>query len=46
MAITVDPKTKKLNIRFRVNGYSKQFYLSSGLKDSSKNRIVVEPRWE
>ncbi|MEH2224413.1 tyrosine-type recombinase/integrase [Nostoc sp.] len=46
MAITIDPKTKKLNIRFRVNGHSKQFYLSSGLKDLPKNRIVVESRWE
>ncbi|MEH1791602.1 Arm DNA-binding domain-containing protein [Nostoc sp.] len=46
MAIIADPKTKKLNIRFRVNGHSKQFYLSSGLKDSSKNRIIVESRWE
>ncbi|MCL6752497.1 site-specific integrase [Nostoc sp. CCCryo 231-06] len=46
MAVTIDPKTKKLNIRFRVNGYSKQFYLSSGLKDSAKNRTIVESRWE
>ncbi|HYX16303.1 MAG TPA: tyrosine-type recombinase/integrase [Nostoc sp.] len=46
MAITIDPKTQKLNIRFRVNGYDKQFYLSSGLKDLAKNRIIVESRWE
>ena len=46
MAITVEPKTQKLNIRFRVAGYSKQFYLSSGLKDSAKNRTIVEARWE
>ncbi|MEH1856240.1 MAG: tyrosine-type recombinase/integrase [Nostoc sp.] len=46
MAITVDPKTQKLNIRFRVNGYKKQFYLASGLNDLVKNRIIVESRWE
>ncbi|MDZ8096412.1 MAG: tyrosine-type recombinase/integrase [Nostoc sp. DedQUE05] len=46
MAITVDPKTQKLNIRFRVNGYQKQFYLASGLNDLVKNRIIVESRWE
>ncbi|MEH1788496.1 MAG: tyrosine-type recombinase/integrase [Nostoc sp.] len=46
MAIIVDPKTQRLNIRFRVTGYSNQFYLSSGLKDSTKNRIIVEFRWE
>ncbi|MEH1849263.1 MAG: tyrosine-type recombinase/integrase [Nostoc sp.] len=46
MAVTIDSKTKKLNIRFRVNGYNKQFYLSSGLKDSAKNRTIVESRWE
>ncbi len=46
MAITVDPKTQKLNIRFRVTGYSKQFYLSTGLKNSPKNRIIADSRWE
>ncbi|MEH2337607.1 site-specific integrase [Nostoc sp.] len=46
MAVTVDPKTQKLNIRFRVNGYKKQFYLASGLNNLVKNRIIVESRWE
>lgn len=46
MAVTVDPKSKKLCIRFWVTGYSKQFYLSSGLKDTVKNRPIVDSRWE
>lgn len=46
MAVTVDPKSNKLIIRFRVKGYSKQFYLSTGLKDTKSNRITVENRWE
>jgi integrase len=46
MAVTVDSKTQKLNIRFRVNGYSKQFYISTGLKNLPKNRIIVDSRWE
>ncbi|WP_016953524.1 tyrosine-type recombinase/integrase [Anabaena sp. PCC 7108] len=46
MAVTSDPKSKKLIIRFRVAGYAKQFYLSTGLKDNKSNRVVVESRWE
>lgn len=46
MAVTVDPKSNKLLIRFRVTGYAKQFYLSTGLKDTPKNRTTVESRWE
>lgn len=46
MAVTVDSKTQKLNIRFRVNGYTKQFYISTGLKDLPKNRIIADSRWE
>ncbi|BAZ29972.1 phage integrase family protein [Cylindrospermum sp. NIES-4074] len=46
MAVTSDPKSKKLIIRFRVTGYSKQFYLNSGLKNSAKNRTIVDSRWE
>lgn len=46
MAVTVDPKTNKLIIRFRVKGYSKQFYISTGLKDTKANRAVAESRWE
>ncbi|BBD66352.1 phage integrase family protein [Nostoc commune NIES-4072] len=46
MAVTIDPKTQKLNIRFRVNGYNKQFYISTGLKNSPKNRTITDSRWE
>jgi integrase len=42
--VNVDPRTKKLSIRFRVRGYTKQFYLSTGLRDTKKNRILVESR--
>ncbi|MDB9374681.1 tyrosine-type recombinase/integrase [Nodularia sphaerocarpa] len=42
--INVDPRTKKLSIRFRVRGFSSQFYLSTGLKDSKKNRTIVQSR--
>ncbi|MBD2388872.1 Arm DNA-binding domain-containing protein, partial [Cylindrospermum sp. FACHB-282] len=46
MAVTTDSRSNKLIIRFRVSGYSKQFYLNSGLKDSAKNRAIVDSRWE
>ncbi|MDZ8227575.1 tyrosine-type recombinase/integrase [Nostoc sp. ChiVER01] len=46
MAVTVDSNTQKLNIRFRVNGFSKQFYISTGLKNSPKNRTIADSRWE
>lgn len=46
MGVNVDRKTKKLIIRFRVSGYPKQFYLSSGLKDNKSNRAIVDSRWE
>lgn len=46
MSVTVDPKSNKLVIRFRVRGYSKQFYLATGLKDNKSNRAIVEARWE
>ncbi|MBH8577164.1 DUF3596 domain-containing protein [Nostocaceae cyanobacterium CENA369] len=42
--ISVDPRTKKLRIRFRVSGFSKQFHLSTGLKDSKRNRAIVQTR--
>ncbi|MBE9199071.1 MULTISPECIES: tyrosine-type recombinase/integrase [unclassified Nodularia (in: cyanobacteria)] len=46
MAVIVDPKSKKLIIRFRVSGYSKQFYLSTGLRNNKSNRAIVDSRWE
>ncbi|GAX37874.1 site-specific integrase [Nodularia sp. NIES-3585] len=42
--INVDPRTKKLSLRFRVCGFSSQFYLSTGLTDTKKNRIIVQSR--
>jgi integrase len=39
--ITVDKRTKKLVIRFRVKGCKKQFYIASGLKDNKRNRELV-----
>jgi integrase len=46
MAVSIDPKSNKLVIRFRVKELDKQFYLSSGLKDNKSNRAIVEARWE
>ncbi|MBH8575272.1 tyrosine-type recombinase/integrase [Nostocaceae cyanobacterium CENA369] len=42
--ISRDPKTKKLAIRFRVQGFSKQFYIASGLKDTKRNREIVRSK--
>lgn len=39
--ITVDKRTKKIVIRFRVKGCKKQFYIASGLKDNKRNRELV-----
>lgn len=44
--INVDPRTKKLSLRFRVRGFSRQFYISTGLKDSKTNRDIVRVRKE
>jgi integrase len=46
MAVLLDPKTKKLIIRFRVKGYAKQFYISSGLRNTKGNKSIVDSRWE
>lgn len=42
--INVDPRTKKLSLRFRVRGFSSQFYISTGLKDTKRNREIVRSR--
>ena len=42
--INSDPRTDKLLIRFRVRGFSKQFCLSTGLKDTKRNREIVRSR--
>lgn len=44
--MNVDPRTKKLSIRFRVRGFSKQFYLGTGLKNNKTNRDLVRARKE
>lgn len=40
--ISVDKRTNKLVIRFRVKGYQKQFFIASGLNDSKRNREIVK----
>lgn len=42
--INVDPRTKKLILRFRVRGFSRQFFISSGLKDTKRNREIVRTK--
>ncbi|MEH2320824.1 tyrosine-type recombinase/integrase [Nostoc sp.] len=39
--ISSDSRTKKLVIRFWVKGFSKQFFISTGLKDTKRNREIV-----
>ncbi|YAF95156.1 MAG: tyrosine-type recombinase/integrase [Nodularia sp. CChRGM 3473] len=42
--INVDPRTKKLSLRFRVRGFSRQFYISTGLNDTKRNREIVRSK--
>jgi integrase len=42
--INVDPRTKKLVIRFWVKGFPKQFFISTGLKDTKRNREIVRSK--
>ncbi|WGV25688.1 tyrosine-type recombinase/integrase [Halotia branconii] len=42
--INVDPRTKKLSLRFRVRGFSRQFYLSTGLTDNRRNREILRSK--
>lgn len=42
--INVDPRTKKLVIRFWVKGFPKQFFISTGLKDAKRNREIVRSK--
>ncbi|MBH8561668.1 tyrosine-type recombinase/integrase [Nostoc sp. CENA67] len=44
--ITVDPRTNKLVLRFRVRGFPKQFYLNTRLKDNKTNRGIANTRKE
>ncbi|MEH2005889.1 tyrosine-type recombinase/integrase [Nostoc sp.] len=42
--ISSDPRTKKLVIRFWVKGFTKQFFISTGLKDTQRNREIVRSK--
>ncbi|MEH2031344.1 MAG: tyrosine-type recombinase/integrase [Nostoc sp.] len=42
--INVDLRTKKLVIRFWVKGFPKQFFISTGLKDTKRNREIVRSK--
>jgi integrase len=44
--INVNKHSQKIFIRFRVRGFSKQFYLGTGLKDNKTNRDIVRARIE
>ncbi|MEH2390023.1 MAG: tyrosine-type recombinase/integrase [Nostoc sp.] len=42
--ISSDPRTGKLVIRFCVKGFSKQFFISTGLKDTKRNREITRSK--
>ncbi|MEH1789382.1 MAG: tyrosine-type recombinase/integrase [Nostoc sp.] len=42
--ISIDPRSDKLLLRFRVKGFPKQFQISTGLKDLKRNRYIVRLR--
>ncbi|WP_375497091.1 tyrosine-type recombinase/integrase [uncultured Nostoc sp.] len=42
--INSDARTKNLVIRFCVKGFTKQFFLSTGLKDTKRNREIVRSK--
>jgi integrase len=42
--ISSDPRTSKLVIRFWVKGFPKQFFISTGLKDTKRNREIVRSK--
>jgi integrase len=42
--ITVDPRSGKLLLRFRVKSFPKQFQISTGLKETKRNRDIVRLR--
>lgn len=44
--ISVNKHSQKLVIRFRVKGFSKQFYLGTSLKDNKTNQDIVRARIE
>ncbi|MCC5620682.1 tyrosine-type recombinase/integrase [Nostoc sp. CHAB 5715] len=42
--ISCDPRTGRLLIRFWVKGFLKQFFISTGLKDTKRNREIVRSK--
>ncbi|OUL34079.1 site-specific integrase [Nostoc sp. 106C] len=42
--IVTDKRTSKLVLRFRVKGFSQQFFISTGLKDTKRNREIVRAK--
>ncbi|ACC80327.1 phage integrase family protein [Nostoc punctiforme PCC 73102] len=42
--ISADNRTQKLVIRFWVKGFPKQFFISTGLKDTKRNREIVRSK--
>ncbi|WGV25993.1 tyrosine-type recombinase/integrase [Halotia branconii] len=44
--ISTDRRSNKLVIRFHVNGFSKQFFIATGLEDTPRNRELVKLRRE
>ncbi|OUL28300.1 integrase [Nostoc sp. RF31YmG] len=42
--ISSDKRSKRLVIRFRVKGFSQQFFIGTGLKDTKRNREVVRTK--
>jgi hypothetical protein len=42
--ISVDKRSGKLSLRFRVNGFPKQFQVATRLRDSRRNRDIVRLR--
>ena len=42
--ISSDARTQKLVIRFWVKGFPKQFFISTGLKDTKRNREIVRSK--
>ncbi len=42
--ISTDTRTQKLVIRFWVKGFPKQFFISTGLKDTKRNREIIRSK--
>lgn len=42
--ISTDARTQKLVIRFWIKGFPKQFFVSTGLKDTKRNREIVRSK--